>query len=268
MNRHRIGVGGPPEGQGRRWGLPVQVPETPKCIVKVDWPKCKDQGLRLDLEAIAFAEYIVGAQAGTRRGGFRGQVAMAKGQELTPVAMFCSHPEITDKKFTIDWMAGHDRLAGQDGRRWPLAQAWAVHLMRFPMEATQYRKSPREQNQFRIRLCPEQSAGYALKDSGRMETFVRKFMAGVESDFAAETRTKASFIWMAGAHYNTDSPHVHIGMRGITVQGDHVYFSQRYLRPTRMELARNPMASSPIEWRARGILEEVFGQEKSVRNAG
>lgn len=269
MTRHRIGVGGVPEGHGRKWGRPPHVPETPMCIVKVDWPKCKDEGLRLDLDAVAFAEYIVGANAG-RPGaaGNRGVASNAKGLGSQPVALFCSHPEISDTKFSMRWLKRDPALGGQDGSRWTLQQAWAVHLLRQPLHAKRFRKSSREQNQFRIRLCPEPNAGLALASAGRMEEFARRFMSGLERDFSDEAKIKAHFIWTAGAHFNTDNPHVHIGMRGITVEGDHVYFSQQYLRPTRKELEKNPCASSPIDWRARGVLAEMLNPEKSVRHAG
>lgn len=266
MSRTRTSVNGAPEGGGRKWGRPKHVPETPRCVVKVDWPTCKAGGVRLDLDAIAFAEYIVGGDAG-RPGAATGGGHLVKGRGREPVALFASHPlpAVTsgkqDADFADRWLNRDPLLRGQDGSRWTIQQAWCVYLLRRPKQARVFRRSAKEQNQFRIRLCPEPSAGQALADAGRMEEFARSFMAGVEKDFTDQAARTAHFTWIGAAHFNTEKPHVHIGTRGITVEGEHICFDQKYLRPTAKELEKDPCASSPIEWRARHVLAAMLSNE-------
>jgi len=283
MTRTRISIHGAAEGAARKWGMPRLLDNTPRCKVVVDWPKCVDGGLRHDLEAIAFAEYIVGADPSRPSGTGRGLPALVKGRAGQPVAMFGSHPEIVDDSdFARRWLKGDPALGGQDRRRWNIQQAWHVHTLRRPLRARNYRRSPLEQHQFRIRLLPDPVVGVPLAESDRMEELTRRFMAGVEEDFAQETKSPASFVWIAAAHYNVDHPHVHIGVRGITVPPDvfvgkrasdvlvgqdHIFFNQKYLRPSVAELKADPCASGPIDKRARNVLAEMMATQK-VRYAG
>jgi len=286
MKSPRVSLSGAAEGAARKWGMAKVGDTAPRCIVRVDWPKCvegTDGGVRLDLEAVAFAEYLVGANANRPSGTGRGVMSLAKGQGYQPVKLFGSHSEIPDyREFGSRWLAGDKSLGGQDRSRWSLHDAWHVHLMRRQIRARNYRRSPREQHQFRIRLCPDPVAGRPLAKAKRMEEFARGFMSGLEADFSAESGTKQHFVWIGAAHYNVDHPHVHIGVRGISVDEhafdgttsntlitgqDHVFFSQKYLRPNRRELERDPRASGPIERRARAVLAEMMS-EKQVRHAG
>lgn len=268
--RNRIGVGGPAEGASRTWGrVPRGTGSEPRCVVKVDWPKPRDGGLRLDLEAVGFAEYIVGSQPNRPDGTGRGLPEHAKGQDVTPVAMFACHTaDEDDRKLTTEfykkWMRGDESLAGQDRTKWSMEQAWCVNLLRRPMQAApgRYRRSPLEQRQYRIRLCPDPIAGQPIAAERRLEEFSRRFMAAIEADFGGR------FVWIAGCHYNVDHPHTHIGMRGISQAGEHVFFPQSYLRPTALELKRKADASSPIEWRARGVLAEMMTEMGGKRAAG
>jgi hypothetical protein len=177
--------------------------------------------------------------------------------------LFASH-EKSDAEFGRMWLLKDPRLGGHDRSKWTAWQAWCVHLLRRPMFAApgKFRRSPTEQQHFRIRLCPETDAGNALAKTDRMQEFTRRFMAGVERDFGGR------LVWTAAVHLNTDQPHAHVGMRGISAEGEHVFFSQKYVRPTKRELMKNPAASSPIEWRARGVLAEMLAEMGGARAAG
>lgn len=243
--------------------------DTPKCIVRVDFLSHRDGQLRGDLEAVAFCEYVVGGP--TAHNASKHSAApvggTAKGRGAEPVKMFACHelvdaPKKIRDEFTEQWLKCSPILGGQDRRRWTVQDAWRVHLMRRRLTAVNYRRSPQEARHYRIRFCPEAAAGHALAKADLMEEAARKFIANVEQDYGGR------FWWIAGAHYNTDHPHVHIGIRGIDVDRNHVYFEQRYLRPTKQEIARDPLATSPIGWRARGVLAELLADRKGVRHAG
>ena len=253
-------------------------PAAPKCVVRVDFLSHNSGQLRGDLEAVAFCEYVVGGPTARKAGG-RAAVVPAggtvKGLAGSPVRMFASHdladmPDEIRKPFAQRWLRCDPQLGGQDRRKWTIEDAWCVHLMRRELRADQFRVSAREARHYRIRFCPEQNSGQALAAAGRMEEAARRFMRALEDDYRAQDPTSAgakrahragTFWWVAAAHYNTATPHVHIGMRGIDVDRSHVYFEQRYLRPTKSQLKRDPAASSPIEWRARMILRDMVTGE-------
>jgi type IV secretory pathway VirD2 relaxase len=153
-------------------------------------------------------------------------------------------------------------LRGEDRLKWSIENAWAVHILRRKLQATRFSRTPDEQRHFRIRLCPETKGGVFLRDSGRMQEFAERFIAAIEADYVG------NFYWVAAAHYNTDQPHVHICLRGIDVQGTHVFFDRRYLKASDLELQANSSASSPIEWRARNILGQMIRESKGTRYAG
>ncbi len=259
-----------PEGHGREWGRPSkQTSDSPRCVVKADFLSHRDGQLRGDLEAIAFCEYLVGGP--TAHSGSRSRAVAsggtAKGRGAEPVRMFSSHelidmPDDVRKPFVEKWLKCGPSLGGHDRTRWKLEDAWRVNLMRRRLAAVKYRRSPKEARHYRLRFCPETSAGNAIAKADLMEETARKFIALVEQDY------RGKFWWVAAAHYNTDQPHVHIGLRGIDIAGDHVYFEQRYLRPTERELKTDPAASSPIEWRARSVLAEVLGTNREAQRAG
>jgi hypothetical protein len=252
-----------PEGFGRQWGRPGTLSsDTPRCVVKVDFLAHRDGQLRGDLEAAAFCEYLVGGPT-ARNGAKHRAVAsgvVAKGRGSEPVAVFCCQPletvpEKERKLFTERWMKCRPALGGHDRLRWKLEDAWAVNVMRRRLAAKNFRRSPLEQRHYRIRFCPETDAGNALANANLMEQAARNFMAAIEQDY------RGRFWWIGAAHYNTDQPHIHLGLRGIDVAGDHVYFGSEYLRPTDKERKANPSASSPIEWRARGVIADLLSSE-------
>jgi hypothetical protein len=250
-----------PEGFGRQWGRPSRpAGESPRCVVKVEFLSHNEGQLRGELDTVAFCEYIVGGPTAHGQRSTSGAV-VSKGRGGDAVRLFASHPK-QDVDFATKWLARDPSLGGHDGSRWKVEDAWCVHLMRKKLSAARFRRSPVEQRHYRIRFCPETSAGNALAESEQMEEAARRFMGLVEQDYGGK------FWWIGAAHYNTDQPHVHIGVRGIDVNRDHVYFSQQYLRPTERELKANPDASSPIEWRARSVLAEMLSTGTGVRHAG
>ena len=291
MNGPRVSTRGPTEGSQRKWGRPERVISSPRCVVKVAWPKAVDGVVRLDLEAVAAAEYFCGANA-ERPDRVAGDAEFTKGWSKQPAKLFCSEPEIGrgDRGFAEAWLRCEPRLGGQDRLAWTLQQAWCVHVLRRPILATHYNRSPKEQHQFRVRLCPELSAGVALAEAGRMEEYVHRFLDGVALDFAGpridprtgnpardklgRLRPADGFAWMAACHFSTGDlskvgrPHAHIAIRGITLAGHHLYFQKGYLNPTALEKSRKPDASSPIEWRARGILAEMMSEQGEAQHVG
>lgn len=243
----RYQTGKVPEGQGRDWKMPPKPPAgAPAVMVKVDFLKNNGGNLRSDLEATAFAEYLVGAGP---KGGHsaKGARVVEKGRGESPVAMFASH-EKQDADFTRKWMMRDESLGGHDITRWrDKSQAWCVHLMRRVLVASpgKFRISPKEVRQYRIRFCPADG----LPADFDYETATRRFMAGVESDH------KGRFYWVAGAHFNTDHPHVHVGIRGIDAEGRHLYFTSKYL-------------SHGMQYRARAVLAEMLVEREEAVRAG
>lgn len=254
-----------PEGFGRTWGQPKSGdPASPKCVVKVDFLSLKAGKLRGDLQAVEFCEYVVGSGGGGRPGQAAPNAVMSKGRNGAPVAMFAG-VEKQDADFASKWLRHDEDLGGHDRLKWSLGQAWCVHLMRRELEATRYRRSPREQRHYRIRFCPDVETGQALAEADRLEEAARRFMAAVEQDFGGR------LWWIGAGHYHgakVAHPHVHLAMRGISQEGDHVYFPQKYLRPSKAKLRGDAAASSPIEWRARAVLAEMIREMGGKRAAG
>lgn len=254
-----------PEGFGREWGKPKKGNDSaPKCVVKVDFLSLKAGKLRSDLKAVEFCEYVVGSGRGGRPGQPTGNAVMTKGRNGAAVQMFACQPK-QDADFAMRWLKRDPELGGQDGSRWSVDQAWCVHLMRRELSAQRFRRSPAEQRHYRIRFCPDVETGTALAEADQLEEAARRFMGALEQDFGGR-------LWWVGAgHYHgakVAHPHVHLALRGISVDGDHVFFPQRYLRPSKRALTTNADASSPLEWRARGVLAEMMSELKGERRVG
>ena len=253
-----------PEGFGREWGRPKGGnPASPRCVVKVDFLGLKGGKLRGDLQAVEFCDYVVGSGSGGRPVTGSG-APVSKGRDGAPVAMFACDDE-QDTDFALRWLKRDPELGGQDARKWTTAEAWCVNLMRRYLEAGRYRRSPMEQRHYRIRFCPDVETGQALAAAGRLEEAARRFMAAVEQDFGGQ------LWWIGACHYHGAKvlhPHAHLAARGISRSGDHVYFPQKYLRPSAAKLKADPAASSPIEWRARAVLAEMMREMGGKRAAG
>jgi type IV secretory pathway VirD2 relaxase len=92
----------------------------------------------------------------------------------------------------------------------------------------------REPRQFRFIVSPEDGERLDLTD------FTRRFMQQVERD------TGRPLVWAAVNHHNTDNPHVHIVVRGLDRDGDHVRIDGRYI-------------GREMRWRAQEIITRELG---------
>lgn len=78
-------------------------------------------------------------------------------------------------------------------------------------------QTARDPRLFKIILSPE------FGDRLDLRKLTRDFMAQVEEDIGSPTE------WIAVTHHNTDHPHVHIALRGIT-NGQPISFNRDYIR--------------------------------------
>lgn len=186
--------------------------------------------LRSDLKRTELAHYLVGE---------------GKGDDGTLPAMFTREDLPPSDAFASSWLrrerSSDAGRPGFDGKRWPLSQAWCAEIL--------CRDIPGEIRHFRLMASPEQHVGRRVD----MQRFARDLMQRVDDDLRRKT------LWSASAHYNTDNPHVHIGVRGVDADGKEVYFP-------------GPYASRGFEYRARQVLGELLAErakaEKQVLRAG
>lgn len=80
-------------------------------------------------------------------------------------------------------------------------------------------QTARDPRLFKIILSPE------FGDRLDLRKLTRDFMAQVEADIGSPIK------WIAVTHHNTDHPHVHIALRGIT-NGQPIRFNRDYIRQT------------------------------------
>jgi type IV secretory pathway VirD2 relaxase len=102
-----------------------------------------------------------------------------------------------------------------------------------------------EPRHYRLIVSPEDPCGRQID----MQEFAREFMSRVEADYSRQ------FHWVASAHYNTDHPHLHIGIRGMDTKMEPVLFHEPYQK-------------NGFKRRAREILYERLGSAKELRRAG
>jgi hypothetical protein len=84
-----------------------------------------------------------------------------------------------------------------------------------------------EQHYFRVILSPERGAELD------MERFVEEYVKGLERDL------KTKLIWTGAIHYNTDSPHAHLLIRGVTDKGETLVIDKGYVKHGMRELGRD-----------------------------
>lgn len=231
-NRFRRGRAayGIPAGAGGRWRMPPEpAANSPRAICRLSiLQHTGGQGLRHDLSRIEFADYLVGE---------------GKGSDGKLPSMFPPTDDVP-KDFKTKWMLRDKSVdveqIGFDGKRWPLQQAWCVDVMRRPLVD--------EPRHFRLMVAPEPKAGTQLSPDD-MRDFGRELMNRVSDDIGRQ------ILWVGAAHFNTDEPHLHFGIRGMDELAEPVYFHQRYIK-------------RGFEWRARELLAETVGSRKEVRRAG
>lgn len=219
----------PTKGSGHPWQMPEKPPaNAPMCVAQVNILKPWEGGVRPELSRSQFAHYLVGE---------------GKGEDGVLPEMFTSDDD-PPSAFRDAWLrrdrSVDDREPGFNGKHWPLMQAWCADVMR--------RELYEEPRYFRVVVSPEQRVGRQMGKSA-MQVFTRSLMRGVEEDCFRQ------FHWAASAHFNTDHPHVHIGIRGQDKSGRPVVLRARYVK-------------YGFEWRARTLLAEMFPAEKKVRRAG
>jgi type IV secretory pathway VirD2 relaxase len=75
-----------------------------------------------------------------------------------------------------------------------------------------------DRHHFRIILSPEQSG-----DMDSLREYARRVMQRMERDL------KTPLTWLAIEHHNTENPHLHVVIRGITPDGSDLVIPQQYL---------------------------------------
>ena len=86
---------------------------------------------------------------------------------------------------------------------------------------------PNESHYFRVIVSPENSAEL------NMERFVEEFVNGLERDLGTK------LIWNAAIHHNTDTPHAHLLIRGVTDKGATLIIDKAYIKHGMRELGRD-----------------------------
>lgn len=186
--------------------------------------------LRSDLQRNELAHYLVGE---------------GKGDDGSLPPMFTREDSSPSDAFASAWLRRDKSVDGArpgfDGKRWPLHQAWCADIL--------CRDMPGELRHFRLMASPESHVGSSVD----MQRFARELMQRVDDDLRRVT------FWTASAHYNTDNPHVHIGVRGVDANGREVYFP-------------GPYADRGFEYRARQVLGALMAEQanpgKQVLRAG
>lgn len=269
----------PSEGAGRVWRFPSGAdkdPTLPMCIVKGKIVVHGGGGLSDAASPRTYFEYIVGADVGMGGGKNTDRSKPSKGLNGGLVTAFCSHEMSSKDKDPFDrtsfarrWLERDPSLMGDDAAKLSQQNAWAAYIMRKTLIASRGLRSNLEQRHFQLEISPEIPVGNFLRDSGRVVEFGRRFMAQLELDYGGR------LYWVAADHYNRPHTHIHVEIRGIDVQGFHVFIPWKptsrtpsYMRPTDAEKAADPMASSPIEFRARRILRDMIEESKGARHAG
>lgn len=74
-----------------------------------------------------------------------------------------------------------------------------------------------DRHQFRLIVSPEDGGELDLRD------YTRKLMAQMEADLGTK------LDWSAVEHHNTDNPHVHVTVRGVTDQGKDLVIDKAYV---------------------------------------
>lgn len=204
----------------------------PKCHGNVAFLQHALDGgkLRGDLQRNELAHYLVGE---------------GKGDDGSLPPMFTREDSPASDAFASAWLRRDKSVdatrPGFDGKRWPLNQAWCADIL--------CRDMPGELRHFRLMASPESHVGTHVD----MQRFARELMQRVDDDLHRIT------LWSASAHYNTDNPHVHIGVRGVDALGREVYFP-------------GPYAQRGFEYRARQVLGELLAAQakpgKQVRLVG
>jgi len=92
--------------------------------------------------------------------------------------------------------------------------------------------SPGERHQFRFIVSPE--------DEIDLTTFTRQLMRRMEDDLGMRLQ------WGAVNHYNTDNPHAHVVVRGLSEAGREVWIDRAYI-------------SERMRWQAQHILTQELG---------
>ena len=87
------------------------------------------------------------------------------------------------------------------------------------------KKIPNEKRHFRIILSPQKTTGKKLS----LREYTQDFMKSLQEDINTPVK------WFAIEHQNTDTPHVHIVIRGITPKGHDLRIDKSYIK----EGARN-----------------------------
>lgn len=197
----------------------------PKCHGHVDFLLHELDGgeLRSDLQRTELAHYLVGE---------------GKADDGTMPLMFTRDDSPPSDAFASAWLRRDKSIdsgkPGFDGKRWPLSQAWCAEVL--------CRKMPGEKRHFRLMASPERHVGTSVD----LQRFARELMRHIDDDLRRIT------LWTASAHYNTEHPHVHIGVRGADATGREVYFP-------------GPYAQRGFEYRARQVLGELMAEQIKPR---
>lgn len=201
---------------------------SPSCIAKLNFiahsgesKMCRD-----DLNRVGFAQYLIGE---------------GKGEDGTLPTMFTAADHDPPKAFRDAWLR-RDRSIdpeqiGWDGQRWPIQQAWCAEILR--------QRLVDEPRHYRLMVSPAEKWGKQVD----MQEFAQRLMTHVETDL------RRRFYWVASAHYNTDRPHIHVGIRGMDREHAPVFFPKPYVK-------------SGIMWRGQAVLAEMIAEQKAVKRAG
>src|SRR4029079_6042036 len=96
-----------------------------------------------------------------------------------------------------------------------------------------------EQRQFRFIVSPEDG------DQLDLTGFTRRFMEQMEKDLGR------GLVWAAVNHHNTDNAHVHIVIRGVATDGDHLRIEGGYI-------------AREMRWRAQEMLTRELGPRSEL----
>lgn len=232
-SRRKNGAIGIPSASSIKYTMPRKPADSlPKCVTDVNFltMALESKACRPDLTRAEFAHYLVGE---------------GKGPDGSLPPMFTREDMPPSDAFAKSWLRRDQSVDAQqpgfDRGRWPLNQAWCAELIR--------RELAGEKWHFRLMASPERHIGERID----MRDFARAAMQRVDEDLRLTT------FWAASAHYNTDNPHVHISVRGISVEGRPVYFP-------------SPYANRGFEYRCRQVLADLLAAQtkpgKQVLRAG
>jgi type IV secretory pathway VirD2 relaxase len=107
-----------------------------------------------------------------------------------------------------------------------------------------------EKRQFRFIIAPEDGEELDLRD------YTRRLVGRMEKDLGRKLR------WAAVCHYDTDSPHVHLVVRGVDARGQDVRIDRTYLSES-LRLRAQELATNELGPRSEIVVRRQLDREVS-----